>query len=814
MQFVHQILTWGFLLALVPLLIHLINMMRHRRVKWAAMEFLLASYKKHRKWVWLKQLLLLLSRMAVVALIVAMLAQLKTRDQWLAIFGGRVTHHYVLVDDSYSMSDRVAGATAMDAAKQVMAAIVGRATQEDSAQKLTLIRFSQARGAEERGQGTGDRGQGTGDRGQGEEDRGQKTEDSVSQSAIRNPQSAIPADVADFNAEPIDSNFEVTLERKIRPFEATQLALGPLDALSVVKQLLSQTKDETSIVYLLSDFRTKDWGSPTEYREALGQLRRSQAEVHLVNCAKSSEPNLGVISIEPADETRAAGVPLFVNVKVKNFGAKAASKVQLKLQSAFYPADDVTASQPESLKGEVEDLATLLIESIGPGEVVDRRVQVYFPQPGKHVVEASLPEDPVEADNHRWCVIDFPDGERVLVIDGSVDQQHAYFLEVAFRPLERSNTGIRPEVKPASFLRDATLETLNGYSAIYLLDVSRLDGRAADTLEAYVTGGGGVAIFAGPTMNTGYYNQALYKEGQGLLPAPLGLETDLAPALDPTEPDLELTSHPVFSFFTTETNPLIRGVKIDRYRQVADQWKPGPESAVEIIGRTRDKSPLIIEKRLGQGEVLLFLTTLAPDWNDWAKNPSFVVVLLKTQSYLATAKRLDDPRLVGTPVDVALEAAKYRPDMTFIVPGEKTGSRQKIDRRAEPPSGSQADAATLVAALGRTPVAGKSRGETDRAGVYEAWPVTTRGEIDLKRWALNVEPDEGDLTPITSTDLIAKLEPVKVNYHLADQYQQEDVASTGYNLSTLLLMGLIALLIGEQVLAYSASYHVTPGAVR
>src|SRR5881398_3440913 len=147
MQFVHQFLTWGFLLALVPLLIHLINMMRHRRVRWAAMEFLLASYKKHRKWIWLKQLLLLLARMAAVALVVAMLAQLKTRDQWLAIFGGRVTHHYVVLDDSYSMSDRVAGESAMDAAKRVIAAIVGRAAQEDSPQKLTLIRYSQARGA-------------------------------------------------------------------------------------------------------------------------------------------------------------------------------------------------------------------------------------------------------------------------------------------------------------------------------------------------------------------------------------------------------------------------------------------------------------------------------------------------------------------------------------------------------------------------------------------------------------------------------------------------------------------------------------------
>ena len=128
-----------------------------------------------------------------------------------------------------------------------------------------------------------------------------------------------------------------------------------------------------------------------------------------------------------------------------------------------------------------------------------RRVQVYFPHPGKHVVEASLPEDPVEADNRRFCVIDFPAGERVLVIDGSADELNAYFLQAAFRPLERSNTGIRPDVKPASFLRDATLETLNGYSAIYLLDVPRLDGRGAETLEATCKGAAVLRFLSAPT---------------------------------------------------------------------------------------------------------------------------------------------------------------------------------------------------------------------------------------------------------------------------------------------------------------------------
>jgi hypothetical protein len=783
MQFIHQPLTWAFLLALLPLLIHLINMMRHRRVQWAAMEFLLASYKKHRKWVWLKQLLLLLARIAAIVLIVAMLAQLKTRDQWLALIGGRATHHYVLLDDSYSMSDRVAGASAMDAAKQVVAAIVDRSKQEDSPQKLTLLRFSRCRS-----------------RLPGETLPGQTTSPSTA-----------PPDLADFNAESIDSQFDLTLERKARAFEPTQLAVGPQGALAVIKPLLAGAKDETSIVYLLSDYRQRDWASPAELRDSLQELKRAGAEVHLVNCARASDPNLGIVAIQPADETRAAGVPLFVNVSVKNHGARAVNKVQLKVQATFYPPDDLSQVQPDKLTGQTEELATLLIDAIGPGETVTRRVQVYFPQPGKHVIEASLPEDSVEADNRRWAVIDFADGERTLLIDGTDDQQHAYYLDVAFHPLQRSNTGIRPESKPASFLRDATLEALGAYSTIYLLDVPRLDPKAVETLEAFVRRGGGLAIFTGPESNVGFYNASLYRDGQGILPAPLGADAELPPLLDTSEPDLVLSGHPIFSFLLAGNNPLARGVRVDRFRKLADGWKPDPANPVEIIARLRDRSPLVIEKKFGAGTVLQFTTSCGPVWNDWAKNPSFVVVVLKMQSYLAKANRLDDPRLVGTPLELELESARYRSDVAFVVPSEKPGSRQKFDRQA---SASEPGVATLTASLARPGGDAVAAADTIRRGVYEAWPISTKGEIELRRWAFNVDPDEGDLAGLESAELLDKLKPVEVAYHQADQYEQEEIASTGYNLSHLLMALLVALLVGEQFLAYSASYHVTPGVPR
>ena len=41
-------LLWGLIAVAVPVLIHLINLLRHRPVAWGAMELLLAARKKSR----------------------------------------------------------------------------------------------------------------------------------------------------------------------------------------------------------------------------------------------------------------------------------------------------------------------------------------------------------------------------------------------------------------------------------------------------------------------------------------------------------------------------------------------------------------------------------------------------------------------------------------------------------------------------------------------------------------------------------------------------------------------------------------------
>src|SRR3954467_1431753 len=139
-----SLLAIGLPLVALPILIHLINLRRQQRIRWAAMQFLLESQRRNRRWILLKQLLLLATRMGVIPVLVMMLAHLVLRNEWLSLLGRGTTHHLVLLDDSYSMSDRWNETNAMAEGKRAVQAIVEQAAQQSDTQLITLLRFSEA----------------------------------------------------------------------------------------------------------------------------------------------------------------------------------------------------------------------------------------------------------------------------------------------------------------------------------------------------------------------------------------------------------------------------------------------------------------------------------------------------------------------------------------------------------------------------------------------------------------------------------------------------------------------------------------------
>jgi len=730
-SFLHPALFWTLGLptlgvVAVPVLIHLINMMRHRRVDWAAMEFLLLSQKKNRTWVMLKQLLLLLLRMLAVAAVVFVVAQPLLRNQWGNLLRGTRTHHIVLLDDSFSMSDRWADTDAFSEAKKVVERLGTEAARQVQPQAFTLLRFSQAGQFQRRTQ-------------------------------------------PDLLKQPVGAEFVDKLNQSLAKLKATQTAAGPIGAIQAIGQLLGSADGERRIVYVVSDFRARQWGDPTDLRKELQQLNAAGAEIHLVNCIDKTRPNLAIASLAPADGLRAAGVPWFMEVAVQNFGPTAAREVPVLLSEDGHARPAVTLAE------------------IPPGRVVKERFLVNFVNAGPHQIEARLEGDAVAADNYRYGAIELPADVPVLLIDGDAKAYDARFLNWALAPGGAVRTGIRPQIETPRYL---SVKPLDDFHVICLANIERLEKSAIDALEKFVAGGGGVAFFLGEHSQGKFFNDALYRGGQGLFPAPLGRENELlVDRLEPA-PDVQVDKHFIFRVFAEKRNTFLPAVTVQRYFAVAEGWQPPPDSTVRVVARLRNAAPLVVERGFGQGRVMAFLTTAAPAWNNWARNPSFVVAMQDLQAYLARRPADETSRLVGAPLEVTLDPARYKPQVRFVGPDEAGAPNAAIDavRNAD---------GLLQASLP----------DTDASGFYEARLTRTDETPEVRHYAINVDHGEGELAALDAEQLAPRLEGVKYQYEQAAALQFSAGESTGYNLGETLLYLLILLLIGEQVLAWSASYH-------
>lgn len=728
LSFQFSTLLWiGLPLALLPVLIHLINLVRHRRVRWAAMEFLLASQRKNRTWVLLKELLLLLVRMVAVAGVVLLLAQPMLTSAWGRLLGSRAVHHVVLLDDSFSMSDRWGQTSALDEARQAVLRIA-EALGTEGEQTFTLLRFSQAG------------------------------------RAIRGTQ-------PDLLQRRVDSEFLDELRSKLASLTASQTDAGPLEALRAVEQLLGHSGYAAQNVYLISDFRARQWEEPGDLVQALADLHRGGARLHLIHCVEAEHANLAIEQLVPGAGTRAAGVPLFMEVTVRNFGAAAVKDV------------------PVLIEADGQALPAVTVAEIPPRQAVKERFLVRFANAGVHRIAARLEADAVAADNARFAAVEFPPAVPVLLVDGGPRGDDARYLSAVFAVGGGVTTGLSPRVEPPRFLASEPLEP---FRAVYLLNVGRLEKSAVAALERYVSAGGGLAWFLGDQTQPDFVNQELYRRGEGIFPVPLGQPAELLPDYLQKTPDLQVSGHPIFQVFAGTRNTFLPLVMVSRYFAVAPGWKPESSPGVEVLARLRNGAPLVVEKRRGPGRVVAFLTTAAPTWNNWARdNPSFPVAMLELQAFLAGSPPADTQRRVGAPLEVRLDPAQYEAQVQFEVPGEDRLPSGTVE--AIPTSEGQ-----LLATLA----------DTDSSGFYQARLVRKDGQEERRQWAYNVEAAEGDLRTLTGEQLLARLEGVPCEYHSAGAFQYNRRDEAGYNLTDVFWYLLLGLLLGEQVLARSASYHL------
>lgn len=727
-----SILTYGWPLIALPLVIHLINLRRHRRVEWAAMEFLLESQKRNKKWIFLRQLLLMLMRTAAIALVLAMLAGPELKFQWGRFFGQGVTHHLVLLDDSFSMSDRAGQTTAFDDAKRVLSQLLDQATQQNAVQKLTVLRFSQA------------------------------------------AEFTAGAEVAQLEQSLTRLDYE-QIVAKLDKLPVAESAAGPAAAIQAALGLPEPAEAETRIVYLISDFRKEQWQGEQELAELLGELRSSAAQLQLIQCVDQTRPNLAITQLEPESGIRAAGVETWMQLTVTNYSDETASGVT------------ATISQ------DGHKLPAVQFEAIPAGESITRRFRTTFPTAGAHQLQATLEVDAVDLDNSRYFACEVPVEFPVLLVDGSREGDDGYYLRTALSPGGNSKPGWNPEVQRPEFLRQH--EVLEKYAAICLLDVPRLDEPEVAALESYVEQGGGLAIFVGPRVQKPFYNERLYRDGEGLLPAPLSVVTQLLTTSNNEVPDLSVSDHPLFRIFGGQRNSFLAVAMVNYYYAVDAGWRPPEDGTTRVLAQLRNGAPFVVDHQFGEGRVVLQLSKLSPkstdlgSWSNWTLNPVFPVYANELIGYLSANRRQLDLRQVGTEMVLSLPESDYEPEVQIRMPRSKGSKTETITPRV-------VDGNYLVDA---------GRGEV--SGVWEFELRPRDGDLEQRLVAVNVAPAEGDLHHLDREGLAEQLPGLDYTFSLASQMTSQATSFAGYPLGDTFLYLLVAMLVGEQWLAYRTSYH-------
>ena len=746
--FLHPALLGFLALAAIPIIIHLLHRRKFRTVMWAAMEFLLSSDKETARRLRIMQLLLLLTRIAIILFIVAALARPHLTGAFFAGFLGQSrSASTIIFDNSYSMALQQGNTPAFESAKEVADAVASTLRRGDSLSLMTV----------------GPR-------------------PSFAIESARDPE---------------------FLKQQIK---ATPLSHGGTDVLGALTKCLERMKESQQShreILLVTDCRREGW----HVEDTAGWHRVNRL---IEQC--DPKPKLFVVDVStpgarenalvesvrlpsaPPGVGRGYTVECTIRTRIEEPGP--APVVTLYLDDEEREAGRVKGSE---FKDGVSTAKFVFRPTeagwhwgkvtIGPDALApdNTRYFVYEVKEALHVLclDGSPSSRPLESGMGFLRVALAP-------ADVSPGETSAYETATAL-----TANIIMPTVAPLSRFWEFDVSE---YPAVMVTDAPAFSDRVAASLRSYVYSGGGLVVFLGDAVRPEeYVSLSDPASGRPLLPAQVTGLKGTAVELDAAETPEAVRlaefdfNHPVVRPFEDAKDGDLTAASFYCYAAVAiDENDPD----VRVLMRFDNGDPYLVERRFGRGVVLLFTSSADLRWSNLPLKPVFLPLVHRITYWLAqrgsaahdlapgepirypvasrfasTALRLDRPR--GGPVVV-------RPVLAGI-PGEKAGAKLP----------------TVV------------YDGTDPAGIYALLVPDADddagGEAGVEtQFCVNVETRESDLTPLSPKVLGSLFKATKIEYVEAD----EDVVGLirtsrhGREIWRYLALAVCLFLMTESVLAH------------
>lgn len=676
--FASPLLLGGLALAGIPILIHLLHKRRYVEVDWAAMQFLLAATRKRARRTRIENLILLMLRTLVLTLLVLAMARPHFESSDGVLTDGQPTHRVIVVDSSFSMRY-------VENSVDFAADLDGRRTDG--------TRFDRARDTIRRLVESGRRGDAW----------------NVVRIAGSEPFGII-------NQPAFDSQAVLDEMENLSP---TDSAGDLIRAFETVAQMLKLAPElPRKEVIFVSDLQAAMWAP-----EAAASQRRMQtlareiggaARVSIVNVAEGGLQNGAVTALSLEEGVATVDQPISFRSAVRNFGASTLRDQVIELL----------------VDGRLADTRRI---DVPPGIDVPVDWQHSFRTDGEHLVEVHLQDDGLSVDNRRWLTVSVRDHMNVLLIDGAPagrDRDSASFY--VSRALEPSTLGdaafgsVRPQTVAEGELPSINLSL---YDAVVLCNVGLLTEREAGLLESFVRSGGGLVILPGDRVSSDSYNQRLYREGNGILPARMGdvVEVgsrDAVLTFDPRD-----FSHPLVRAFRGNPGAGLEATMTMKYLRLE------PDSEADVALWFSDGTPALLDRAVAGGRVILAATSADERWGTWAIwAPSFVPMINEMVLHSVSGRERNRQLEVGEPLITAWPSRVF--DMPVAV---------------RPPEGPEA----TLRLLDQNSLLTVSYEDTTRAGIYRLVLGSPLNRTVL--YAVNVEPSESDLTPADREQLQSRL---------------------------------------------------------
>ena len=704
------LLNPGFLFAgtaavAAPIIIHLLNRRRFKRIDWAAMDFLLEAQRLNRRRVKLEELILLLLRCLAMILIGLMIARPSLDINVSGILKSGQTERVIVLDDSLSMATVGKSGSSIDKASEILQKGIKSLSNINSQDIISVVRTT-------------------------------------------DPNKFSP------NGLPLTESSIGELLDEFKGLEVTDSRGELHSALSAVEKSFDSDKTNfNKVVYVLTDLRRMDWESSTKSGSDKGIVQTLQsiadkaAGCYVVDLGSEVENNLLIEEVKPLDKVLVNGVAADFEVLVRNLGKS--------------DVDDVNVSF--SVRGSLPIKSK--IPQIQAGGVGVATFSYTFTDPGKELfsapVEISLDDelsknqDALIEDNTRYFPARVANGIRVLIVDGDPSgifgKSESFYLSKALSPGGPAISGVDVTVLDDT---DFDSSNLSEYEVIFVANLYRITEARAEGLHEWVQNGGGLVLLLGDQIDEDVYNDVLYKNGTGLLPFKLSTVGGDEKEEKWVYIKPEKENHPLFRFFEGDNRQLLDQVKVFRWWNSELEENEDSVSPPNVIASltSDDNSPAIVERQTGKGRVLAITTPLDNDWNNFPENgASFLITAQELVRYMSKDMASEGMISVAEPIIFPVDVREYRQQAKLLRPGENDFER------VEALPQNKNNLKDLEWTLGYE--------KTDKKGIYEIQFERADGSgVHSLAFAANIDTGESDLRRISVAAIRSDLGAANVEF--------------------------------------------------